>query len=143
MRNKRKLTVAGTFMVFLGVIGCATTVKMVETKQQGLSQVYHVSTSQAWKIATTVLEWENIDVVEENRSKGYLVAQSGKEWAPWSTMTVVWVDRVDRKHTKVTVFTKRRMGVKDRTSETTFQEHFAQAVQIVRAGKFLPPVPPI
>jgi hypothetical protein len=137
-----KSIVVAMFVVVLGVTGCATPANMVQTKDQGRSQVYPVNSTQAWKIAKTVFHWEAFEVIEEQRGKGYLVGRSGNEYAPWAALTIAWVDRVDPKHTKVTVLTKRRVGGKSETSETTFHERFAQALQMVKRGKLLPPVPP-
>lgn len=140
---KRNMIVFAMLVVLLGVTGCATPANMVETKDRGTSRVYHVSQTQAWKIAKTVFHWQDFDVIEEYRRKGYMVGRNGKEWSPLTALTIAWVDRVDRKHTKVTVITKRRMGVKSGASETTFHKNFAQAVRMVKKGKLLPPVPPI
>lgn len=140
--GKRKTIVVVLLVVLLGVTGCATPGNMVETKNQGMSQIYHVSPNQAWRIAKTVFHWEAFDVIEEERRKGYMVGRSGTEWAPWTPLTIAWVDRIDQTHTKVTVLAKRRVGVKSGTSETTFHKRFAQAVQMVKKGKLLPPVPP-
>ncbi len=127
------------------VAGCATTADLVKTKDEGTSQVYNVNRAQAWQIAKAVFRWEGSDAIEEHRAEGYLVARRGKDWAPWTALTVAWVEGVDRKHTKVTVVTKRRMRVNVATtsSETNFHKRFAQAVGIVRAGKLLPPGPPM
>ncbi|MGH7382216.1 MAG: hypothetical protein ACREKR_08315 [Candidatus Methylomirabilales bacterium] len=55
-----------------------------------------------------------------------------------------WVDPVDKNNTKVTVVTKRRLSLNIATTltEATFHKRFAQAVQIVKAGKPLPATPP-
>lgn len=140
--DKRKTIVVALLVLFLGVTGCATPAHMVETKNQGTSQVYHVSPNQAWKIAKTVFRWEAFDVIEEEPGKGYIVGRSGNEWVPWTTLTIAWVDRIDRTHTKITVLTKRRAGFKSGASETSFHQRFAQAVRMVKKGKLLPPVPP-
>lgn len=140
--GKRKTVVVALLLVLLGVTGCATPRNMVETKDQGTSQVYHVSPNQAWKIAKTVFHWEAFDVIEEERGKGYMVGRSGNEWVPWTALTIAWLDRVDRTHTKVTVVTKRRAGFKSGASETSFHQRFAEAVHMVKKGKLLPPVPP-
>ena len=140
---KPKTIVFAMLVALLGVTGCATPANMVETKDQGLSQVYHVSPRQAWKIAKTVFHWEAFDLIEEHRKKGYMIGRNGNEWVPWTALTIAWVDRIDRKHTKVTILTKRRAGFKSGASETTFHQRFAQAVRMVKKGRLLPPNPPI
>ncbi|MGH7474249.1 MAG: hypothetical protein ACREJW_09920, partial [Candidatus Methylomirabilales bacterium] len=107
------------------------------------TQVYQVSSSQAWEITKTVFRWHDSDAIEEHQREGYILATNGKKWVPWSSMMVAWVDRVDRNKTKVTVVTKRRIGdVGTGSSEATFHKHFAEAVKIVKAGKALPPERP-
>lgn len=142
--NKPRLAVFALLVALVGVTACATMADVVKTKDEGTSKVYRVSSAQAWKITKTVFRWEGSDAIEEHRPRGYMVSRRGKEWAPWTALTVAWVERIDRKHTKVTVVTKRRIGmdVGTTSSETRFHKRFAQCVKIVKAGKFLPPIPP-
>lgn len=51
-----------------------------------------------------------------------------------------WIESVDNNSTKVTVVTKRRIQTNLATTltETTFHKRFAQAVDIIKAGKPLP-----
>jgi hypothetical protein len=55
-----------------------------------------------------------------------------------------WIEPIDKDNTKVTVVTKRRIATNIATTltEATFQKRFAQAVDIVKAGKPLPFEPP-
>jgi hypothetical protein len=130
-------------VVFAGVTGCATTEGVVKSKEDGTTHVYQVSSSQAWEITKKVFRWRDSDAIEEHRREGYIVATNGKNWVPWSSMMVAWVDRVDRNKTKVTVVSKRRIGdVGTDSSETTFHKDFSEAVKIVKAGKALPPERP-
>lgn len=141
--RKPRLTVFTLFVALVWVSGCASTAGVVNAKDDGTSQVYQVSSAQAWDIAKRVFRWQGSDAIEEHQSEGYIAASSGKKWVPWGSMMVAWVDRVDRNKTKVTVVTKRRIGdVGTNSSETTFHKHFAEAVKIVKAGKPLPPEPP-
>jgi len=51
-----------------------------------------------------------------------------------------WIEPVDKKNTKVTVVTKRRvtMNIATTLTESTYHRRFAQAVEIVRKGQPLP-----
>lgn len=51
---------------------------------------------------------------------------------------------MDKGNTKVTVITKRKIATNIATTltETTFHRRFAQAVEIIKSGKSLPPLPP-
>lgn len=62
----------------------------------------------------------------------------------WGAVMGAWIDPVDQNNTKVTVVTKRRlsMNVATTLTETTFHKRFAEAVEIVKAGKSLPVAPP-
>ena len=53
---------------------------------------------------------------------------------------VCWIEPVDGAHTRITVVTKRRyqLGLFTTMTESTFHSRFAQAVEIVKAGKPLP-----
>jgi hypothetical protein len=51
-----------------------------------------------------------------------------------------WIEPVDKDNTKVTVVTKRRVTVNVATTltEGTYQNRFAEAVEIVKKGEPLP-----
>ncbi|MFQ5899599.1 MAG: hypothetical protein ACE5JN_15325 [Candidatus Methylomirabilia bacterium] len=143
MKNPR-MGVLALLVALLWVTGCATTAKLVTAKDDGMSQLYRVSRTGAWKIAKTVLHWEGSDGLEEHRAKGLLVARNGNKWVPWGTLKAVWVERVDRQHTRVTVVSKRHSGINLGTisSEAKFHKRFAQALKIVKRGRRLPSEPP-
>lgn len=142
--KKSRMTVFALLVALVWATGCATTADVVRAKNDGTSQVYLIGSGQAWQIAKVVFRWEGSDSFEEHRAKGILVAKNGKEWMPWSSTKVAFVERLGRKHTKVTIVTKRRIGdVATNSSETSFHKRFAYAVRIVKAGGHLPPKSPI
>lgn len=142
--TRLRMRALALLVALVWVTGCATTANVVRAKDDGTSKIYRVSSTRAWKIAKTVLRWEGSEAVEEHRAEGYLLARSGKKWVPWGALMVTWVERIDRRHTKVTVVTKRRVGMDIATtsSEARFHKRFAQAVKIVKKGRSLPPEPP-
>jgi hypothetical protein len=115
-----------------------------QVKGPGTSEVYPVTADQAWEIAKTVFRWEGADAIEEHRSENYMLTSSGMNMVSYGTVMGAWIDPVDQNSTKVTVVTKRRLSTNLATTltEATFHKRFAQAVEIVKAGKKLPLAPP-
>ena len=130
--------------VIVWLVGCATMADVVREKDAGTSQVYAVTSDQAWDIAKAVFRWEGGDAIEEHRSEGYMLTSSGLNLVSAGAVMGAWVERIDEGQTKVTVVTKRRISIDLATTltESTFHKRFAQGVTIVRVGKPLPPVPP-
>jgi hypothetical protein len=77
------------------------------------------------------LQWEGIDDIKENRSKGYMVIKSGTTWFYKATLMGIWIEPIDKVQSKVTVITKSRTSVDTflGLSETDFHEIFALFVQ--------------
>lgn len=142
--KKQSMTMLVLLVVLVWITGCATMGDVVTAKDEGTSQVYPVSADQAWEIAKTVLRWEGSDAIEEHRAEGYMLTSSGLNLISWGAVMGVWVDPIDQNQTKVTAVTKRRIAINVATTltETTFHKRFAQAVEIVKAGKPLPRVSP-
>lgn len=144
MKGRASATLVTLAVTLIWLTGCATTTNVVKAKDDGTAKTYRVGHAQAWEIAKTVLRWQGSDSIEEHQSDRYLLARDGKEWMPWGTLMVAWVDPIDKKRTKVTVVTKRRAGkgVATSSSDAAFHEDFARAVAMVKAGKSLPAEPP-
>jgi hypothetical protein len=135
---KRGIRIWVLFFVLAFIAGCATTSDVIKSKQNGQSNVYSINPDQAWEIARTVFQWANSDAIEEHRKEGYLVATSG------ANVMGAWIETVDKKSTRVTVVSKRRILVNPLTdlSEKSFHNYFSQGVKIVKSGKRLPSSPP-
>jgi hypothetical protein len=143
--RKSSLAILGAFLMLSIIIGgCATMGDVARVKDEVTSKVYPVNADQAWDIAKTVFRWEGADAIEEHRKEGYMLTSSGMNMVSWGAVMGAWIDPVDQNNTKVTVVTKRRlsMNVATTLTETTFHERFAEAVEIVKAGKSLPVAPP-
>ena len=134
----------GVFSLFTLLGGCATMSDVVKEKNKGTSEVYPVNSDEAWKIAKTVFRWEGSDTIEEHKDEGYMLTSSGVNLVSAGAVMGAWIEPVDRDNTKVTVVTKRRISTNLATTltESTFHKRFAQAVDIVKAGKTLPAMPP-
>jgi hypothetical protein len=130
------------FCVFLS--GCATMSDVMKSKEDGTAHTYPVKADQAWEIAMTVLRWEGCETIEEHRSSGYMLTTFGQNLVSAGSLVGVWVDPIDATNTKVTVVAKRKVQTNLATglTESTFQDRFAQAVEIVKSGKPLPVDPP-
>ena len=142
------LTVVCALGFAFAMSGCQTLNDVVAAKQSGsdgTAAEYAVTEAQAWDIAKTVLRWEGVDAIEENRSDGYMLTSTGLGIGTAGTVIGVWVERGSKPElTRVVVVTKRRIVTNLITSltESTFQRSFAQAVEIVKSGKQLPRVRP-
>jgi hypothetical protein len=117
---------------------------VLRSKDEGTVQVYSVDQGKAWEIAMTVLRWENCETIEEHQKENYMLTTTGQNFVSSGTLIGIWVEKINEGNTKVTVVTKRKVQTNIATglTETTFQRRFAQALEIVKAGKPLPIEPP-
>jgi len=131
-------------LAFAIVAGCATMSDVIQSKDQGISKTYSVTFDQAWTITKAVFRWEGADAIEEHKDERYMLTSSGMNLVTAGSVMGAWIDPTADGQMRVTVVTKRRIQTNMFTSltETTFHKRFAQAVEIVKVGKPLPPVPP-
>ncbi len=142
--KKNNFAIFGLLMAIILLAGCASMGDVMKSKDKGTVKVYPVTADQAWEISKTVFRWEGCDAIEEHRDEGYMLTSSGVNMVSWGAVMGAWIDPVDENTTKVTCVTKRRISINVATTltETTFHKRFAQAVDIVKAGKPLPLEPP-
>lgn len=142
--KKNNFAIFGLLMAIILLAGCASMGDVMKSKDKGTVKVYPVTADQAWEISKTVFRWEGCDAIEEHRDEGYMLTSSGVNMVSWGAVMGAWIDPVDENTTKVTCVTKRRISINVATTltETTFHRRFAQAVDIVKAGKPLPMEPP-
>jgi hypothetical protein len=142
VRNATKIIASGLLLVMF--TGCATLSDVMQSKNDGMVQVYPVTSDQAWSISMKVLRWEGADAIEEHRSEGYMLTSSGINFYSYGTVMGAWVEPIAPTQTKVTVVTKRRLqtNVFTTLTETTYHRRFAQAVDIVKSGMPLPDAAP-
>jgi hypothetical protein len=140
--KKHAVGVVGLAALLGLLAGCATMSDVVESKAEGkgTAEVYPVTADQAWEIPKAVFRWEGADAIEEHRSEGYMLTSSGMNLVSYGAVMGAWIEPVTSGRTRVTVITKRRLSVNVATTmrETTFHKRFAQAVDMVKAGKELP-----
>src|SRR5512139_743468 len=142
---RKSIVVLSGLLFLLALLGgCATMGDVVKAKDEGTSKVYPVNSEQAWTIAKVVFRWEGADAIEEHKEEGYMLTSSGMNMVSGGAVMGAWIDPIDKESTKVTVVTKRRIATNLATTltEATFHKRFAQAVDIVKAGKTLPVEPP-
>lgn len=139
-----KYTFLFILVTLFTLAGCASMSDVLQSKNEGTVNVYSVNEEQAWKIAMTVLRWENAETIEEHRNEHYMLTTTGVNLVSAGTLIGVWVEPVNDNDTKITVVTKRKMQTNVATglTETTFQKRFSQAVEIVKSGNPLPVEPP-
>ena len=136
-------------MLVIGVsmlAGCQPMDRLPKAKQagRGTTQVYAVPEAQAWQIAKTVFLWSGTQPLQEHRDEGYMLTRNGFDFVTAGAVMGAWVEAVDAEQTKVTVITRRRVVLSPATTlrERTFHRRFAHAVEILQAGKILPPTEP-
>jgi len=114
---------------------------VLKNKDEGTVKVYNVDKDLAWEIAMTVLRWEGCATIEEHKTSNYMLTTIGKTlFSEYGTLIGVWVEPSNDNETKVTVVTKRRSQTELTTglTETTFQNSYAKAVEIIKSGNSLP-----
>lgn len=141
------MALAALFILLLTVGACTTLADVMKAKAdgEGTSQIYPVDKDQAFEIAMTVFHWEGSDAIEEHRSQGYMLTTTSYGYSMSAgTNMGAWIESQEPGQTKVTVITMRRYQLDLITglTETTFHRRFGQAVEIIKAGKPLPLVPP-
>jgi len=101
----------------------------LRSKEEGKGNciVYKVSVDQAWEIAKTVLEWNGIEEIKENRSEGYMTGKSGATLFYTITEIGIWIEPIDKGRSKVTAITRSRSTVDTflDISEKEFHDGFA------------------
>lgn len=143
-----KTIISALLIVVVFSSGCANlgdVIRAKESGEEGTTQVYPINADQAWKIAITVFRWEDTDAIEEHRDEGFMLTSSGTDAFSWGAVMGAWVKPLGENKTEVTVVTKRKLSTTIRISltEGTFHRRFAQAVEIIKAGKPLPRIAPI
>ncbi len=130
MRRKIALAPIITWVIAIGIGGCATMPDPMKAKDDGTSAVYAVSEADAWGIATAVLRQEGADAIEEHKDEGYLTASAGMSLITFGTYMAVWIEPIQARETRVTILTKRKFAI-DTTvlTETTFHRRFAEEVE--------------
>jgi hypothetical protein len=136
--RKNPFAVLAFFSLALAILGsCATLGDVIRAKPLGMSRVYPVTVNQAWEVTEAIFRSKGAEAIEEHRSEGYALTGTGVNMITAGALIAVWIEPVDRDHTRVTIVTKRRFIVDPATGlrESTFQQRFAQAVEMLKAGK--------
>lgn len=144
----RWLKIFSFVVLSIWLVSCTTLADVMKTKDEGggTSQIYPVDKDQAFEIAMTVFHWEGSDAVEAHQLQGYMLVTY-----PFIPMLTgggnagVWIEPQGTGQVRVTVVTLDRYPGSDMwmgRTETRFHRRFGQAVELIKAGKPLPLVPP-
>lgn len=140
----RMALVLGVFVLL--ATGCTTMSQVISEKQEGggTTRTYPVSLDDAWKIGIQVFRWEGAGPIEEHKADGYMLTEAGMNFYSYGTFMGAWFVPLAPTETRVTVVTKRRLKTNAFTvlTESTFHSRFAEAVELIKAGKPLPTEPP-
>lgn len=126
------------------LVSCASIGDAIKAKNDGTVVSYPVSFEDGWKAAKAVLRWEDAETIEEHKDEQYMVTTVGANFVSAGSAIAVWVEPEGDKNSKVTIVSKRKIQTNLATglTESTFHRRFEQAVQIMKAGKPLPPEAP-
>jgi hypothetical protein len=135
--SKNKLFLLFALLLSVVITGCASMSEVLTSKDDGTAVNYAIGLDQAWDAAITVLRWEDCETIEQHKTQGYMLTTVGQNFISSGSLIGVWVDKIDKNNSKVTIVSKRRMKTELATglSEGTFQSRFAQAVEIIKSGK--------
>ena len=130
------------FILFFIVVvsACATMTDVLKDKDEGTAAIYKIDPNTAWDIAKTVLRWEDCETIEENRVSNYMLTTVGQNFISEGSLIGVWVEPVNEDETKITIVSKRKVQTNFATglTESSFQDSYSKAVEMVKSGKSLP-----
>jgi hypothetical protein len=143
--TKKVLLIMGSLAVLAWMTGCVASLNdVVRAKKDGTAKVYSVTCDQAWEICKAVFHWEGARAIEEHKAEGYMVTSTSMNWDYAAGVMAAWMEPIDKDNTRVTVVIKRKRAtdISMTLPESIFHDRFAQAVDIVKAGKPLPVISP-
>ena len=121
---------------------CSTLNSVIKAKEEGkgTTEIYNVSTEQAWDIAKKSFRWAGCDAIEEYEEESYMLTSKGMNVVSSGSVMGAWIEPDGIDKSKVTVVSKRRISTQIATgmTEGKFHEYFAEGVRIIKSGNKLP-----
>jgi hypothetical protein len=105
VRSLRRF-VAMIFAVAL-TTGCTTLADTKKTEGSGKRITYSKTVEELWPMAIYALQDLGLDVIEENRSQGYVLAKKGISAFSYGENIAVFIKKIDNSKTSVEVSSKR------------------------------------
>ena len=103
------------------IAGCSTLADTKKSEGVGKRVTYSKSIDEVWPLAILSLNDVGLDVIEENKSQGYVLAKKGMSAFSYGENVAIFVKKVDNSNTSVEVVSKRVLATtvfaKDWTDE--------------------------
>jgi hypothetical protein len=103
------------------IAGCSTLADTKKSEGVGKRVTYSKSIDEVWPLAILSLNDVGLDVIEENKSQGYVLAKKGISAFSYGENVAIFVKKVDNSNTSVEVVSKRVLATtvfaKDWTDE--------------------------
>ena len=98
--------------IFLFLPGCATytLADALAARGSGVSQEFEVPIERVWNVLPVVISELGLDLVTENREKGYILAQRGLTILSYGENVAIFPQVISQNRTRVEVVTKRAVG---------------------------------
>ncbi len=101
--------------------GCSTLADTKRSEGDGRRVVYSKSMDEIWPLTVYALNDLGLDVIEENKSQGYLLAKKGMSLLSYGENVAIFLKKVDNSTTTVEVISKKVLATtvfaKDWTDE--------------------------
>ena len=103
------------------IAGCSTLADTKKSEGVGKRVTYSKSMDEVWPLAILSLNDVGLDVIEENKSQGYVLAKKGMSAFSYGENVAIFVKKIDNSNTSVEVVSKRVLATtvfaKDWTDE--------------------------
>ena len=101
--------------------GCSTLADTKKSEGVGKRVTYSKSMDEVWPLAILSLNDVGLDVIEENKAQGYVLAKKGMSAFSYGENVAIFVKKLDNSNTSVEVVSKRVLATtvfaKDWTDE--------------------------
>jgi hypothetical protein len=119
MSSIKRIMIVG-FTTLL-IAGCSTLADTKKSEGVGKRVTYSKSIDEVWPLAILSLNDVGLDVIEENKSQGYVLAKKGMSAFSYGENVAIFVKKIDNSNTSVEVVSKRVLATtvfaKDWTDE--------------------------
>jgi hypothetical protein len=137
MRNVKIIFVSILLLLNISTLGCTSFDNFIkEDEYGGRAQVYPINKDQAWETAKVVFHQLGAkeDDIEENQVDSFVT---------WTGNIMAIIERVDNNNTRVIAVLAPSpcAPAEKRSTERDFHKYFSKTVDLLKAGKSLPPIP--
>ncbi|MDB5764557.1 MAG: hypothetical protein JWQ21_3552 [Herminiimonas sp.] len=91
---RKTITIFFTIAALVSATGCSTLADARGAKGSGVSRVYEASAETVWKAMPTVLSEVGLQLVGDNRTEGYILAQRGITAFSYGENVAIFIESV-------------------------------------------------